>query len=220
MKRIAYIIFFIFTLTACNSKEKESPLQKALLDKTFTATSYNYTPYDIYSIAFKQASLPFKIDEAPSGGSIFFRDANIREMDNGEEVNFSSDSCCLIWDSSTDKPLRIRVVWSVVYDTTYYDGKSTISYDERTSKQSAPGSRWCQAIVDILPAAGSDHPTTVFFHFLTDGSVQARLGTFKTGEPLTAKEVALHSARLPPGQFCRQEIQNPFYGIPRQPHRE
>ena len=75
-------------------------------------------------------------------------------------------------------------------------------------------------MVDILPATGPDRPDTVLLHFLADGTVQARLGTFKTDVPLAAAEVKSHATRLPQGQFCRQEIENPFYGIPRKPHLE
>ncbi|PJC98431.1 hypothetical protein GQ37_012210 [Janthinobacterium sp. BJB1] len=220
MKKIILIILSLFILAACNAREKEERLQKELSEQTFTTTSYNYTPYDLYAIAFKEISLPFNIDDAPSGGSVFFRDASEGRLDNGEKVAFSSGNCCLSWDRPVDKPLRVRVVWSVVFDMRYHDGQSSISYDERTSRQGSPGSRWCQAIVDILPSTGPDRPTSVLLHFLADGTVQARLGTFKTAAPLAAAEVKLHATRLPQGQFCRQEIENPFYGIPRKPHRE
>ena len=220
MKKIILIVFSIFMLIGCDSEEKETRLQKELNDKTFTTTSYNYTRYDLYSIAFKEISRPFKMDDAPSGGSIFFRNSSNAELDNGTRVAFSSDNCCFIWDKPINQPLRVKVVWSVVFDLDAFDRHTNYEYDERTSRGSAPGSRWCQAIVDILPASGSERPTTVFFHFLNDGTVQARMGTFKTGSPLTAELVSLHSTPLPRGQFCRQEIENPFYGIPRKPHRE
>lgn len=220
MKKLVFIVFSLMILAGCNGQKEDAREQQELSEKTFTTTSYNYTPYDIYSIAFKESSLPFKIDEAPSGGSVFFRDASQATLDNGDKVSFSEGSCCFIWDRPIDQPLRVRVVWSVVYDTSYHDGKSSIAYDERLSKQSAPGSRWCEASIDILPAIGPERPTTVFLHFLADGSVQARLGTFGTGGPLSTDEIKRHSARLPPGKFCKKEIDNPFYGIPRPPHRE
>lgn len=220
MKKIILILLSLSMLAACNAREKDDRLQKELSEQTFTTTSYNYTPYDLYSIAYKEISLPFNIDDAPSGGSIFFRDASERTLDNGEKVAVSSGNCCLSWDRPLDKPLRVRVVWSVVFDTRYHDGKSSMSYDERTSRQSSPGSRWCQAMVDILPATGPDRPTTVLLHFLADGTVQARLGTFTTDTPLAGAAVKLHATRLPQGQFCRQEIENPFYAIPRKPHLE
>lgn len=218
MKKITFIVIFIFIFSGCNSKEKEDRLQQELIAKTFTTTSYNYTPYNLYSIAFKEISRPFKMDDAPSGGSVFFRNSSSAELDNGDRVAFSSDNCCFIWDKPIDKPLRVKVIWSVIFDLQSFDGHT--SYDDRTSKESAPGSRWCEAIVDILPATGPERPTTVFFHFFSDGTVQAKMGTFKTGAPLNAEQVKLHSARLPQGQFCKQEIENPFYGIPRKPHRE
>jgi len=72
MKKIILIILSLSMLVACNARENEERLQKQLSEQTFATTSYNYTPYDLYSIAFKEISLPFNIDDAPSGGSIFF----------------------------------------------------------------------------------------------------------------------------------------------------
>ncbi|WP_082491657.1 DUF3304 domain-containing protein [Duganella sp. Leaf126] len=219
MKFIIIAFFYVIALSACNSKAKEERLIKKMNEKTFTAISYNYTKYDLYGIAFKDVSLPFNIDEAPSGGSVFFHNSSKMNLDSGQTIYFG-EGCCFIWDLPVDKPIRVRVVWNVVYDTFYYDGKSSLYYDERTSKESAPGTRWCQAIVDIQPSTESIRPTTVFLHFLPDGSVQARLGKSQLDAVLNSEQVKLHSNPLPPHQFCKQEIENPFYGIPRRPHME
>lgn len=95
-------------------------------------------------------------------------------------------------------------------------------YDQRTSKKTAPGTRWCQAIIDIAPAPSPspERPSIVVLHFFNDGYVQANLGTFKTSRPLLSEEAKLHSAPLPEGKYCRQEVENPFYGIPIKPHME
>lgn len=214
MIKIVFIMMFFLVFAGCDAKEKEARLEQERLARTFTTKSYNYTPYQLYYIAFKDVSLPFKIDEAPSGGSIFYRSGNKDRMDNGEKVSFSEGNCCFIWDGAIDQPRRVRVVWSVVYDESRV-GEG--DYDQRKSRKSAPGSQWCQAIVDILPASGAERPSIVFLHFLNDGSVQANLGTFKSGSPLPSAQVKLHSDPLPQGQYCKQEIENPFYGIPRKP---
>lgn len=141
-------------------------------------------------------------------------------MDNGKEVSYGSDTCCLIWDKPTDKPLKVRVVWSVVHDLDAFDGKASKDIDERNFKRAGPGNRWCEAIVDIVPLGGTMPPDTVIFHFLPDGTVQAHLGTNQSGTPLPSALVARHASPLPQGEFCKREIDNPYFGIPRTPHRE
>lgn len=220
MNNTIFAVFSLFALAACNSEERQARLEQERLEKTLSTRSYNYTPHALYSIAFKDVGQTFNVAEAPGGGAIFFRSGNQEKMDNGEQVRFSSDNCCFIWSGPIDKPSRVRVVWNVIYDPRYQGGEGAPDYDERTSRKSAPGSRWCQAVVDIQPATGPDRPDMVFLHFLPDGSVQAQLGAFKTGQPLPAEQVELHTVPLPEGQFCKQEIDNPFYGIPRKPHRE
>jgi hypothetical protein len=220
MKKITSMSFCILILVGCNSKANNEKFQKDLSEKTFTTTSYNYTKYNLYSIAFKEISRPLRIDKAPSGGSVFFRNSSNLKLDNGDNVTYSSDNCCFIWGKPLEKPMRVKVVWSVVFDLSSFDGYNRDEYDAKNSKMSAPGSRWCQAIVDIMPTDGPERPTTVILHFLSDGTVQANMGTFKTAAPLSAEKIKSHSTPLPSGTFCAQEIENPFYGIAREPHRE
>lgn len=220
MKNLVCAVSVILIFAGCNSKEREARLEQEQLDKTFTTTSYNYTPYELDFIAFKEISLPLKIDEAPYGGEVRASTASEMKLDNGEKIRYSSSNCCFIWGGPIDKPPRVRVVWKVIHNASYHDGEAGKEYDERASKKSAPGSRWCQAIVDIAPATGPERPKMVFLHFLADGTVQAQLGTFLSAKPLSSEQVKLHSVPLPEGQVCKQEIENPFYGIPRTPHRE
>lgn len=220
MRKIFFTGFCLFTLAGCNPEESEARRKKERSDRTFTTASFNYTPHVLYSIRYDDISLPFKIDEAASGGSSSFRNVNELEMDNGEKVRLTSGNCCFIWSGPVDKPPRIRVVWKLVYDIQLYEGEQASHFDERNSRRSPPGSRWCQAVVDMLPYKGPDRPNMVFLHFLPDGSVQAHLGASREHLPLSAAEVKLHSAPLPEGSVCREEIDNPFYGIPRKPHRE
>lgn len=221
MKSLLLLLNFLtlIVLGGCQSKEKEAALIKGYVEKTFTATSYNYTQYSLFGVSFKLATYPFKADEAAGGGTVFPGTADTVALDNGQNINFSAGNCCFIWDQPLNKPVSIRVVWSVVYDFDLFNGESSKGYDDRTSKASQPGSRWCQALVDIPAYVGTQRPNTLYFHFLPDGTVQAELGTFSV-PPLSSNVVRQHGVNLSHPQFCKQEIENPWYGIPRQPHRE
>lgn len=208
----------LLALAGCDWKEREARQRQEELDRTFTATSYNYTRYILHQIAFKDSALPFKIDNAPSGGSTYRVNGSEETLDNGEKITRSASTCCFMWSGPLDKPGRVRLVWLVIHNLGYYDAEPE-GY-EAPSRNNPRGGRWCQAIVDIRPAAGPDRPDMVAFHFLADGSVQAQLANEMTAKPLASSEVKRHSAPMPEGQVCRQEIDNPWYGIPPKPHRE
>lgn len=209
----------MIALGGCQAKEKEAALIKEYVEKTFTATSYNYTQYGLFNVRFKLATSAFKADEAASGGTVFPGTADTVVLDDGRKINFSAGNCCFVWDQALNKPVSMRVVWSVVSDFDLFNGESSKDYDERASKASQPGSRWCQALVEIPAYAGTQRPDTLYFHFLPDGTVRAEFGTSSV-PPLSSKVLRQHGTDLPRPQLCKQEIENPWYGIPRQPHRE
>jgi hypothetical protein len=210
----------ILFLLGCISKEEEARRLEKLDETTFTTTAYNYTKYDIFSILYKDVSVPFDVENAANGGSVFFRNAGKKLLDNGQEVAGGGDTCCLIWNKETDKPLKIKVVWSVIYDLDSFDGKLSDQRDKRSLKGRGRGSAWCEAVVEVQPADRDLKADRVILHFLVDGTVQATLATFQTEKPLSSSLVEQHAVVLPEGQFCKNEIDNPFFGIPRAPHRE
>jgi len=160
------------------------------------------------------------VENATNGGSVFFRNSGKTLLDNGQEVAGGGDTCCLIWNKATDKPLKIKVVWSVIYDLDSFDGKLSDRRDIRSLKGRERGSAWCEAIVDVQPAEIDLKADRVILHFLVDGTVKATLANFQTEKPLSSSLVEQHTVVLPEGQFCKNEIDNPFFGIPRTPHRE
>jgi hypothetical protein len=220
MKNCKYALIVILLLTGCISKEEEARRLEKLTESTFTTTAYNYTKYDIFNILYKDASVPFNVESAANGGSVFFRNSGTVLMDNNQEVAGGGDTCCLIWNKGTGKPLKIKVVWSVIYDLDSFDGKLSEKRDIRSFKGRGRGSAWCEAIVEVQPAEVDVKADRVVLHFLVDGTIQAVLATLKTEKPLPSSIVGQHSTPLPEGQFCKNEIDNPFYGIPRTPHRE
>jgi hypothetical protein len=220
MKNFICALLVIFFLLGCISKEEEARRLEKLDETTFTTTAYNYTKYDIFSILYNDVSVPFDVENATNGGSVFFRNSGETLLDNGQEVAGGGDTCCLIWKKATDKPLKIKVVWSVIYDLDSFDGKLSDQRDKRSLKGRGRGSAWCEAIVDVQPAESDVKVDKVILHFLVDGTVKATLATFQTEKPLSSSLVKQHAVVLPEGQFCKNEIDNPFFGISRAPHRE
>jgi hypothetical protein len=220
MKNFIYMLVVSYFLMGCTSKEEEALRLEKLTESTFTTTLYNYTKFDLFSILYKDVAVPFDIEDAANGGSVFFRNSGRVLMDNNQEVAGGGDTCCLIWNKSTDKPLKIKVVWSVIYDLDSFDGKLSDKRDKRSFKGRGRGSAWCEAVVKVNPAEADFKADRVILHFLVDGTVQAELATLQTEKPLPSSLVEKHSTPLPEGQFCKNEIDNPFYGIPRAPHRE
>lgn len=220
MKNFFITLCGLFILLGCDSKEKEARRLEELRKTTFTTTAYNYTKFNLYNIMYKDASVRFDIDDAADGGSVFFRGRNKVNLDNGREIPSSGDACCVIWSKPTDRPLRIRVVWSVIYDLDAFDGKLDDRRDKRSFKDRGRGSAWCEAVVDVAPASADVQADRVVFHFLADGTIRANLESFASMQPLSAALVKQHATTLPEGEYCKREIDNPFYGIPRKPHRE
>lgn len=220
MRKILLALASLFLLLGCDLKAWEAKRIEELDKRTFTSTAFNYTQFDIYSILYKDASVKFDVNNAVDGGSVFFRMSSNVELDNGTNAAMGGNTCCLIWGEPTDKPLRVRVVWSVIYDLDDFDGKSSDQRDPRSIRGRGRGNTWCEAFVDILPAKTNVPADSVVFHFLADGTVQAQLDKSPAEKPLASLEVAKHSTPLAEGQICRREIDNPFYNVPRTPHRE
>lgn len=215
LKSLVWAILLI--LGGCDSQDKSVQWRSEQLARTFNTSAYNYTENNIADIRFKLADLPFRIEDAASADSVYFRNASKTKLDDGQPVFYSPASCCFYWDKKTSKA-SLKIVWQVVYDLSLFEGESG-QFDHRTSKQAAPGSRWCEAIVPIREPYPKE-ADNLRLHFLRDGSVVALLGDVKDDQPLSSSEVAQHSAALAKGRYCLKEVDNPWYGIPRKPHRE
>lgn len=208
----------LLILLGCDASENGVNWRRQELERTMNTSVYNYTGHNLTEVRFKLASLPFKIQDAAAAGSVYLRNASKIKMDNGQSVFYSSRDCCFYWDKNTRENVSFRVVWQVVYDLSLFEGESG-NFDHRTSKQAAPGSRWCEAIVPIR-GPYPEQADNLVLHFLRDGTVEALLGDGKDEKPLSSAEVASHAAQLPKGQYCLKEIENPWFGIPRKPHVE
>ncbi|MQA36787.1 DUF3304 domain-containing protein [Rugamonas aquatica] len=207
----ALSFFCVFLLTACNSRDD--------LSGTMTTSSYNYTAHNLYNISFKDAAQVFDVAGAVRAGSVFFRNSSSALLDGGEKYQFSFADCCFMRDKHLRAPTKLKLVWNVVYDLDLFEGESGRNYDERANKGAAPGSRWCSAVIDVPGPAPVD-ADNLSLHFLPDGTVVGSYGKAQSPAPLTSAQVHAHATPMPKGQYCKQEIANPWFGIPRTPHRE
>ena len=206
-------------LTACNSKKNQDALAGEEAGKMMTTSSYNYTGHNLYDISFKDAAVPFDVAGAARAGSVFLRNSDSALLDDGGKYHFSFSDCCFMWDKRLPAPTKLRVVWSVVFDLDLFEGESGRAYDDRASRSPAPGSRWCTAVVEVIGPV----PTTAdnfSLHFLNDGTVVGNYGRAQAPMPLSITQLNKHAEAMPKRQYCRQETTNPWFGIPRTPHRE
>lgn len=218
---VIYRIFLwlaVLFLAGCDGPEKDLRWRQNQLQQTLNTSVYNYTDSNVTEVYFKFANLPFKIEEAAYAGPVYFRNASQTTMDNGQTVYYSSSACCFYWDKSVQPPVSLRVVWQVVYDLDLFEGESG-RFDHRASRAAAPGSRWCELVVPVRAPYPAQFDN-LRLHFLRDGAVVALVGDGKLEQPLPSAEVAVHAMTLPKGSHCQHEIDNPWYGIPRKPHRE
>jgi hypothetical protein len=186
---------------------------------TLTAISYNYTGWEIRQVLFSDAQVKFDARSAAPGGSPFFRFGSTEPMDNGGQVWIGERACCFVWNT-VEKATRIRVLWHVVFDPPTYEAFVKLN-DERGSREGPPGSVWCQAIVELQKPYPL-HPEALFLHILADGTVLADLagaGTMRSGHALPSSLVKSHN-RLDDGMHCPTVVDNPWYGVPREPHKE
>ncbi|MQA18162.1 DUF3304 domain-containing protein [Rugamonas sp. FT103W] len=221
MKFIAVILSFTIALllTACKPQGSPGDSAAETLANTMTTSSYNYTTHNLYDISFKDATLPFNVADAARAGSVFFRNSSRALLDGGEQYRFAFADCCFIWDKHLPAPTKLRVVWNVVYDLDLFEGESGKHYDDRASKEPAPGTRWCSAMVEV-PGPAPVTADNLSLHFLPDGTVIGSYGKASAPAPLSSAQVLAHAAPMPKGQYCKQEITNPWFGIPRAPHKE
>lgn len=218
MRHSLFFLLAVLFLAGCDVSEKDLRWRQNHVQQIVNTSVYNYTDSNVTEVYFKFANLPFKIEEAAYAGPVYFRNASQTTMDNGQTVYYSSSACCFYWDKSAQPPVSLRIVWQVVYDLDLFEGESG-RFDHRTSKAAAPGSRWCEQVIPVRAPYPAQFDN-LRLHFMRDGAVVALVGDGKLEQPLSSVEVAAHATPLVKGKYCQHEIDNPWYGIPRKPHRE
>ena len=216
MKRL-FIFALILMASGCNAGDDAA--SKDSVEKTLSVDTYNYTKYELYYISFGDVKKKFVIDQAGYAPSVFFRNAGFVELGDGSKASYATGECCIVWNVTSKNPVKLKVVWNLVYDLAAFDRRG---YDERTMRESEPGTVWCEALVEVRQPH-PEKPWHLIFHFFPDGTVAAHLsaeGDLKSDGPLPLEEIKKHATPLPAGQYCLKQIDNPWYGIPRKPHME
>lgn len=209
-------------LSACKSKEQDQAEGEAIAALTLTTTTYNYTKYELYDVSFMDVNDKFDIEAAAPGGSVFFLQAGKSKLDDGTEITYDGASCCFFWKYKPDDKVKLRVIWNVIFDLKRFYGDESRIYDKRNTKLPQPGTMWCEEIVEVrkpFPAKLD----TFYLHFFPDGTVAAHLsenGKLATNFPVSGLELKQHSTPLPPTEFCRHYVDNPWNGIPQRPRIE
>ena len=212
----ALVLTLAATLFGCDHS-RSTPNETA--ENTLTTISYNYTGSEIRQVLFSDANTKFDVRNAAPGGSPFSRFGSSELADNGGQVWVGARACCFVWNP-TEKEIKIKVVWHIVFEPDTYDEFVKLN-DERDSRDSPPGSVWCQTIVEVQKPYPL-HPEALFLHFLPDGVVFAKLseaGSLRSSHALPSPLVKSHN-RLANGARCPAVVDNPWYKIRREPHRE
>ncbi len=179
-------LMMIFCLMSCNLSIGKEKNVKALRAEL---NNYSFTPSRyIARLRFMDVEKPFHYFQA------------------------AEDGCCFHWNTKQTKPVTIRVIWAIVFDPTL---REIANYDPYTNKESAPGERWCEAIVPIQQPYPADPKELILEHF-PDGSMKAWFSS--ESKPLDASmflsdEQVRNWPHLPEGQYCLKEISNPLYGL-------
>ena len=216
MKRL-FIFALILMAAGCNAGDNTGSQDS--VEKILSVDTYNYTKYELHLIDFVNVKKKFVIDQAGGAPSVFFLNAGFVELGDGSKASYATGGCCIVWNIPLNEPTKFKVVWNLIYDLAAFERRDG---DDRATKQSAPGTVWCEAIVEVRQPH-PEKPWHLIFHFFADGTVAAHLsaeGNLRSDGPLPLEEIKKHAAPLPAGQYCLKQIDNPWYGIPRKPHME
>lgn len=213
---VVRILWLALSLAGCDrGSSHEDDLKDAIMTSAF-----NYTDYDFIKIYYQDAAAPSNILRSSAGGSTYVREGATTELGSGVTVHSEQSICCFRWVATGSADIVLRVKWLAVFDRAKYE-HAAVRTDERSLKESLPGSQWCESLV-TLASPHADSPDMLSVHFLPDGSLQAYAGKFGQESvigPLKASYVLAHTP-FSRAVVCKSPIANPFYKIPRPLHSE
>ncbi len=188
-----------------------------------TVGAFNYTDYAIYGLYL----LPLHKNDIDAAAAASVGEPQPR---GARDWHMHSSGPAVAWDRRWKSPRRFKVWWERVIDKELFnesgpyskDGNMFDPYDPYTTKQTRPGSAWCEGEVEIKEQFGEPYgppfPNLIrrelVLYFYPDGTVKGSLefGGFRDFKGLDiAKRDELSVLR---GRACLKEVPNPLFGKP------
>jgi hypothetical protein len=183
--------------------------------------AYNYTDYDIYG----SYLLPLEKNDIDYAAHAAGGRAQPPDSAGWERTRSGPG---LAWDKRWATPRKFKVWWHRITDMALY--KQSLPYpkgggmfdpfDPYTSKQTRPGSAWCEGEVEIREQFdelfGEPYPyrrrDEMTLYFYPDGTVQGHL-EFAADSEIKLVDIAKRN-ELPKltDRACLKEVANPFFG--------
>ncbi|WP_161974618.1 DUF3304 domain-containing protein [Piscinibacter terrae] len=119
----------------------------------------------------------------------------------------------LAWDYRWTTPKAFKVWWLRVFDRETYS-RSAGTYDKYTMKESAPGTAWCEAEIQVQHVPRRDKKEDLVIHFFSDGHIEGDIVPNEGVVPKVELRKRDEQAKLE-GKACLKEVSNPYFGKPK-----
>jgi hypothetical protein len=189
--------------------------------KIITVGTYNYTDDAIFGVFI----LPVDKNDIDFAGqtSVGYP---VRKDATSWEQNGSGPA--LAWDLRWKPPQKFKIWWERVFDPAIYkkssqypkDGGMFDPFDPYITKQTRPGSAWCEYEIEVKEQFGElfgpPYPyrkrNQMLLYFYPDGTVKGHL-EFGADSDIPLEEITKRD-QLPKlkDRACLKEVPNPFYG--------
>jgi hypothetical protein len=171
---------------------------------SFLTQSYlDYDTYETFVLPIDKSELAYAI-HAPG----------VQPTQNAKNWGGTRAGNDFVWDRHWKTPIRFKVWWERVVDMEIFEKSGP--YDKYTSKNAAPGTAWCEAIITIEKPIPKE-PGYFVLHFYPDGHVESYISELKELEAEEPRVKFEDRLKLPvlKGKPCLKEISNPYFGLPR-----
>ena len=234
MKRFKWLVavLIVFAVGGCkNNSADEDDISPGEGNKwrdpnfeILTIGTFNYTDYAIYGLYL----MPLNKNDIDFAAAAGVREAQPR---SATEWEMGSSGPALAWDLRWKSPRKFKVWWERVFDKELFrrygpypkDGNMFDPYDPYTTKQTRPGSAWCEGVVEIKEQFGEPFGPPfpnmkrreLVLYFFPDGTVKGSL-EFSSYEGMHLVDIAKRD-ELPVlrDRACLKEVPNPLYGKPK-----
>lgn len=186
--------------------------------------AYNYTDYDIYGLYL------MPVDK---NSIMFAAEAGVREAQprSAKHWEMGSSGPALAWNRRWKSPHKFKIWWHRVFNKEMFrrsgpfpkGGDMFDPYDPYTTKETRPGSAWCEGEVEIKEQFGEPYGppfpnltrSELVLYFYPNGTVKGSL-EFGGFEGIKLFDIIKRS-ELPvlKDRACIKEVPNPLFGKPK-----